>query len=146
MRLNVHVNYTYKFNKCLVKHRDWKNPVKFVDDLFLPAERLQDGILQEMVDELLLRQDKEVHFKGIGMMLYNMAKTDFREPMIMRRFESNLFKYKDQFTHRLAFGAYFGLLRMSHPNFYMLEFLEKELRRTKNKLSISYLDLKPWRK
>ena len=49
--------------------------------------------------------------------------------------EQNLFKYKDLFTHRLAFGAYYGVLRMNLDNFYMTEFLEKELKRTITELS-----------
>jgi hypothetical protein len=88
-----------------------------------------------MVKFIRLNPEADIHFKGIGMVLYHMSKENIYDPIILKRFESNLFKFKDLFTHRLAFGSFYGLLRMNLDNFYMLEFLEKELQRTIDKLS-----------
>ena len=93
-------------------------------------------MVEEMVKVMRSNLEAEIHFKGIGLLLYHMSKKGIHDATIIKRFEQNLFKYKDLFNHRLAFGAYYGVIRMNLDNFYMLEFLEKEIRRFAGELTI----------
>lgn len=40
-----------------------------------------------MVKYLRENPESEVHFKGIGLLLYHMANEDIYDPMVIKRFE-----------------------------------------------------------
>jgi hypothetical protein len=85
--------------------------------------------------------EQDLHFKGIGLMLYHMGKEKKFDTIIYKRIEMNLYKFKGLFPHRLAFGAFHGFINLNLKNPYMQDFLENEFNRTISDLSIKNINI-----
>lgn len=49
--------------------------------------------------------------------------------LVLNKIEKTLYKFKNEFTPRLAFGAYQGFIALSIDNLYMQEFFDSEFKR-----------------
>lgn len=110
--------------------------LKVMDELNSDPETFKfHGGVQELLNVTRNNPESDLHFKGIGMMLYHMGKEKKYDNIVYKRIEMNLYKYKGLFPHRLAFGSFHGFINLNIKNPYMQDFLEKEFLRTVEKLS-----------
>lgn len=78
----------YRFPKHLTKEHNFKFQNQYMtDDLLIPNHQLERGVVTAMVKSLRENPEADVHFKGIGLLMYHMANEDILDPVLLKRFE-----------------------------------------------------------
>ena len=73
--------------------------------------------------------------KGISIVLYNCGVKNIQDTRAFKEIEQHLYKFKGNFTHRLAFGCLYGCFKTNAASPYMISFFEKEFLKTINETS-----------
>jgi hypothetical protein len=83
-------------------------------DMRMGNHQIEDEqILREIMDQNTFQVTPAI----IGRIFYNLGKLDFKNKNFERTVYNNVDQFKDQFSRRLAFGFYYGALRLnSEPN------------------------------
>ncbi|KRX08674.1 hypothetical protein PPERSA_07486 [Pseudocohnilembus persalinus] len=109
-------------------HYDQINDVKSLDE--------SNGIFK-LADDLVRYPDSPVDKKGICMMMYQLAlkgeNQDFKD--VFQILEGHLYKYKEQFSPRLVYGALYGSYKTNSASNYGISYFEEEFFRVKKELS-----------
>lgn len=48
-----------------------------------------------MIEYIRANPEPDLHFKGIGMLLYNMGKNKIYDQLVIDKIDKNLYKFKD---------------------------------------------------
>lgn len=59
-----------------------------------------------------------------------MGKTGLKDNEVIKKIEKQLYKFKGEFSSRMAFGSFYGFLALSIDNLYIQEFFDSEFKAT----------------